>query len=59
MHELINLRNNMNNELKWLQSRSLKPESVAEIPETILTEFSLTSLEGRDMACHKKVTLGS
>ena len=49
----------MNNELKWLQSRSLKPESVAEIPETILTEFSLTSLEGRDMACHKKVTLGS
>ena len=45
MYKLINLQNSVNNELKWLQS--LKPE------------FSLILLEGRDNACHKKVTLGS
>ena len=54
MHKLINLQNNVNNELKWLQSQSLKPEGVAEIPENILPEFSLILLEGRDTACHKK-----
>ena len=42
-----------------VQSRSLRPESVVEIPENILPEFSLTLLEGRNNACHKKVTLGS
>ena len=42
-----------------LQSQSLKLEGVAAIPENILLEFSLILLEGRDNACHKKVTLGS
>ena len=32
----------------------MKLEGVAEIPENILPEFSLISLEGRDKACHKK-----
>ena len=50
----INLQNKVNNELKWLQSQSLKPEGVAEIPENILPEFSLILLEGRENACHKK-----
>ena len=59
MHKLINLQNKVNNELKWLQSQSLKPEGVAEIPENILPEFSLILLEGRENACHKKVTLGN
>ena len=54
MHKLINLQNKVNNELKWLQSQSLKPEGVAEIPENILPEFSLILLEGRENACHKK-----
>ena len=40
-------------------SQSLKPGDVAEIPENILPESSLMLLEGRDNACHKKVTLGS
>ena len=53
-HKLINLQNKVNNELKWLQSQSLKPEGVAEIPENILPEFSLILLEGRENACHKK-----
>ena len=30
MHELINLQDKVNNELKWLQSQSLKPEGVAK-----------------------------
>ena len=59
MHKLINLQNKVNNELKWLQSQSLKPESVAEIPENILPEFSLSLLERRENACHKKVTLSN
>ena len=54
MYKLINLQNKVNNELKWLQSQSLKPEDVAEIPENILTEFSLILLEGTDNAYHKK-----
>ena len=54
MHKLINLQISVNNELKWLQSQTLKPEGVAEIPENILPEFSLILLEGRDNACHKK-----
>ena len=54
MHELINLQDKVNNELKWLQSQSLKPEGVAEIPENILPEFSLMLLEGRENACYKK-----
>ena len=54
MHKLINLQNKVNNELKWLQSQSLKPENVVEIPENILPGFSLISLEERDNACHKK-----
>ena len=37
-----------------MQSQSLKPEGVAEIPENILPEFSLMLLEGRENACHKK-----
>ena len=37
-----------------MQSQSLKPEGVAEIPENILPEFSLILLEGRENACHKK-----
>ena len=37
-----------------VQSQSLKPEGVAEIPENILSEFSLILLEGRDNTCHKK-----
>ena len=37
-----------------VQSQSLKPEGVAEIPENILSEFSLKLLEGRDNTCHKK-----
>ena len=51
MHKLINLQNKVKNELKWLQSQSLKPEGVAEIPENILSEFSYVN--GRDNACHK------
>ena len=54
MHELINLQDKVNNELKWLQSQSLKPEGVAEVPGNILPEFLLILLEGRDNACHKK-----
>ena len=54
MHKLINLQNKVNNELKWLQSQSLKAEGVAEIQENILPEFSLMLLEGRKNACHKK-----
>ena len=53
-HKLINLQNKVNNELKWLQSQSLMPEGVAEIPENNLPEFSLMLLEGRQNACHKK-----
>ena len=53
MHKLINLQNKANNELKWLQPQSLKPEGVAEIPENNLPEFSLILLEGRENACHK------
>ena len=56
MHKLTNLQNKVNNRLNWLQSQSLKPECVAEIPENILPESSLILLEGRDNACHKKVT---
>ena len=37
-----------------VRSQSLKPEGVAEIPENILSEFSLILLEGRDNTCHKK-----
>ena len=37
-----------------VQSQSLKPEGVAEIPENILSEFSLILLEGRDNTYHKK-----
>ena len=59
MHKLINLQNKVNNELKWLQSQSLKAEGVAEIQENILPEFSLMLLEGRKNACHKKITLGN
>ena len=55
----INLQNKVNNELKWLQSQSLKAEGVAEIQENILPEFSLMLLEGRKNACHKKITLGN
>ena len=47
MHKLIKLQNEVNNQLKWFQSRSLKAEGVAEIPENILLEFSLILLEGR------------
>ena len=57
MHKLINLQNNVN--IKQLQEQFLKPEGVAESPENILTQFSLILLEGRDNACHRKVTLGS
>ena len=53
MHKLINLQK-VNNELKWLQSQSLKAEDVAEIPENNLPEFSLLYLEGRVYVCHKK-----
>ena len=53
-HILIKLQNKVNNELKWLQSQSLKPEGVAEIPENILPEFSLVLLEGRNNVCHEK-----
>ena len=42
-----------------VQSQSLKPEGVAEIPENILPGFSLILLKGRDNICHKKVILGS
>ena len=55
MHKLIDLQNKINKELKWLQSQSLKPQGVAEIPENTLPEFSLILLlEGRDNTCHKK-----
>ena len=54
MHKFINLQNKVNNELKWLQSQSLKPEGVAEVPGNILPEFLLILLEGRENACHKK-----
>ena len=56
MHKL---QNEVNNQLKWFQSRSLKAEGVAEIPENILLEFFLILLEGRYNARHKKVTLDS
>ena len=42
-----------------VQSQSLKPEGVAEIPENILPGFSLILFKGRDNTCHKKVILGS
>ena len=54
MHKLINLK-----WAKMVQSQSLKPEGVAEIPENILPGFSLILLKGRDNTCHKKVILGS
>ena len=54
MHKLINLQNKVNNELKRLQSQSLKPEVVTEIPENILPDFSLILSEGRENVCHKK-----
>ena len=54
MHKLINLRNKVNSETKWLNSQSLKPEGVAEIPENVLPESSLILVEGRDNACHEK-----
>ena len=37
-----------------VQSQSLKPEGVADIPENFLPEFSLTLLEERDNIFHKK-----
>ena len=37
-----------------VQSQSLKPEGVAEIPDNILPEFSLILLEGRDNTCYRK-----
>ena len=37
-----------------VQSQSLKPEGVAEIPDNILLEFSLILLEGRDNTCYRK-----
>ena len=54
MHKFINLQNKVNNELKWLQSQSSKPEGDGEVPGNILQEFFLILLEGRDNACHKK-----
>ena len=59
MHKLINLQNKVNNELKWLQSQSLEPEGVAEIPENILPEFPLILLEGKENTRHKKVTFSN
>ena len=53
-YKLINLQNKVNNELKGLQSQSLKPEGVAEIPENILPEFSLILLKGRNNHVIKK-----
>ena len=55
----ICLQNKVNNELKWLQSQSLKPQGVAEIQVNILPEFSLMLLEGRKNACHKKIVLSN
>ena len=49
MHKLINLQNKVNNELKWLRSQSLNPESVAEISEKILPEF--TYITGKERQC--------
>ena len=37
-----------------VQSQSLKPEGVAEIPDNILPEFSLILLEGTDNTCYRK-----
>ena len=37
-----------------MQSQSLKPEGVAEIPENILPEFFLILQEGKNNACHEK-----
>ena len=37
-----------------VQSQSLKPEGVAEIPDNILPEFSLILLQGRDNTCYRK-----
>ena len=37
-----------------VQSQSLKPEGVAEIPDNILPEFSLILLEGRNNTCYRK-----
>ena len=37
-----------------VQSQSLKPEGVAEIPDNILPEFSLILLEGRYNTCYRK-----
>ena len=54
MHELINLQDKVNNEIKWLQPQSLMPEGIAEIPENILPEFSLMLLKGKENSCHKK-----
>ena len=59
MHKLINLPNKVNNELKWLQSQSLKPEGVTEISENIFTRVFFYIIERRDNACHQKVTFGS
>ena len=55
-YKLINLQNKVNNELKGLQSQSLKPEGVAEIPENILPEFYI--IERKKQSCHQKVILG-
>ena len=49
MQKLINLQNKVNNELKWLRSQSLNPESVAEISEKILPEF--TYITGKERQC--------
>ena len=59
MHKLLNLQKKTNNELKWLQSQSLKRKGVTEIPENILPKCSLVLLEERDNACHKKANLDS
>ena len=59
MHQKINLQNNVNIEVKWLQSQSLRPEGVAGILGNILSEFSLILLEGKRMYVIIKVTLGS
>ena len=37
-----------------VQSQSLKPDGVAEIPDNILLELSLVLLEGRDNTCYRK-----
>ena len=37
-----------------VQSQSLKPDGVAEIPDNILLELSLILLEGRNNTCYRK-----